>query len=121
MLIPHADLNAANEDGLTALHLATRRGLDTVVMKLLKCSQINVNATNNRAETALHHACYLNKPGCVTALVQAGADTDKRHKHGELALHLSSFHGHIECLRSVLRSPDAQSNGKNAWEKQGCI
>ena len=119
VLLPHADLDAANEDRLTALHLATRRGLDTIVMKLLECSQINVDAINTQAETALHHACYLNKPGCVAALVQAGADTNKKNKHGELALHLSSYHGHTDCTRLVLRSPDAQPNGKNAWGKTG--
>lgn len=115
ILLSRADPNAPNEDGLTPLHLAAKRGLDSIVLQLLQCAHTNPNATNNVSETPLHHACYLNKPGCAAALVSAAADVNIKNKWGELPQHLCSFHGHIECTRALFDSPKVQPDGKNAW------
>ncbi|KAI9763207.1 MAG: hypothetical protein M1835_007900 [Candelina submexicana] len=114
VLLTHADPNVVNEDWMTPLHYAARRGLDSIVNKLLNCPQINVDAVNDRAETALHFASYWNRPGCLKALLQAGADTNKKNKGGETALHLAAFGGKLGCVNALLQAR-ADTDTKNKW------
>ncbi|KAI9695740.1 MAG: hypothetical protein M1836_006107 [Candelina mexicana] len=118
VLLAYADPNVVNEDWVTPLHYAARRGLNSIVIKLLNCPQINVDAVNDRAETALHFASYWNRPGCLKALLQAGADTNKKNKGGETALHLAAFGGKLGCVNALLQAK-ADTNTKNKWGENG--
>jgi len=73
MLLKHgANVNALNEKGDTALHLAT----STAVIEALLNARANVNATNNNRETALSTLCEKRQADvCVVELLlKFGAD-----------------------------------------------
>ncbi len=50
----------------------------------------------------LHFAVEKGQPGCVTALLAAGADADVKNSEGLTALRLASALGQVECKQLLL-------------------
>jgi ankyrin repeat protein len=67
------DLNAADPDGNSAMHVAARKG-DSVTLKPLLANGANTNAINARNETALYLAAESNCLKCVRLLLENHAD-----------------------------------------------
>ncbi|MGL5028764.1 MAG: ankyrin repeat domain-containing protein, partial [Wolbachia pipientis] len=80
------NVNAADVEGYTALHLAvTEKRLETV-RELIK-SGGNVNAEEYRNKcTPLHLACMVGKVEIVEELVKAGAEIEQADKFGMTAM-----------------------------------
>lgn len=58
MLIEHeVDVNAPDEDGYSALHIAARRGHSRVV-EMLMTWNANVHLVGRKGWTAVHHAAH---------------------------------------------------------------
>ncbi|WP_353275978.1 ankyrin repeat domain-containing protein [Wolbachia endosymbiont (group A) of Pipizella viduata] len=81
-----ANVNAADVEGYTALHLAiTEKRLETV-RELIK-SGGNVNAEEYGSKcTPLHLACVVGKVEIVEELVKAGAEIEQADKFGMTAM-----------------------------------
>ncbi len=81
-----ANVNAADVEGYTALHLAiTEKRLETV-RELIK-SGGNVNAEEYGSKcTPLHLACMVGKVEIVEELVKAGAEIEQADKFGMTAM-----------------------------------
>ncbi len=77
------NVDAATNDGSTALHFAARKGAaDCVKVLLAAIAPYNVDATDRDGVTALHLAARRGGPDCVEVLLAAGADIDARTSAG---------------------------------------
>ena len=90
----NADLNAANADGATPLHLAVKNNHMPVIKALIQ-KGVNVNATTittrinplARHETPLHWAAQSGNTDAVTALLAAGANPNAQDEGRRTPLH----------------------------------
>ena len=65
------DVNLCDGRGLTPLMLASERGLEEVVRRLLRCAGINVWLGDKQyCETAIHRAARHGHVGCMQQLLQ---------------------------------------------------
>lgn len=77
------EINAANEDGLTSLHLAVTRGCTDTVRVLLQAKGIDINSANEDRQTPLHFAASLGHTDIVKVLLQTkGIDVNAEDKNG---------------------------------------
>ena len=96
-----ADVNAAQGDGMTALHWAASHG-DAALAQMLLSAGANIRATTRLGGiTALHMASQGGHAQVVAALIAAGADANtidrdrrdgrdaggacRQHRHGDAA------------------------------------
>ena len=82
------DLEATDENKMTALHLATRNCMENSVIYLLNLG-INVNLRDKDGNTALHYAVRKEQIRIIKKLIQRGADInipDNRKKKTPLNL-----------------------------------
>lgn len=93
VLLEHgAHVDARGEGGATALHVAARRGLPSIVAILAAAMTkegIDLPA-GPRRRTALHDATTSASVDSVVALLRAGADPKKADAFGQTALHLAA-------------------------------
>src|SRR4051794_20352 len=82
LLKNHADVNAAQVDGMTALHWAADLDeLDTA--KRLVAAHADVNAANRYGVKPLSLACVTGDTALVELLLRAGADPNTVQSGGE--------------------------------------
>src|SRR4051812_27810799 len=80
-----ADVNAAQADGMTALHGAAYRDDVALVKQLLKAGA-QANAANRYGVTPLALACTNGNAEIVSLLLDAGADANTTLHGGETVL-----------------------------------
>ena len=96
------DVNAAQGDGMTALHWAADRG-DLPMVELLLKAKASVMATTRAASyTALHIAAKGGHSAIMLALLKAGADPNGLTGSGATALHLASGAGATDGVAALL-------------------
>jgi ankyrin repeat protein len=85
-LLDHgANIDAEDEDGLTALHHAARERLDTAVIAVLLAHRAQINTRDRRGRTSLHLAARYNsrlKLDVTQLLLDHGAEINDRDSHG---------------------------------------
>ncbi len=108
LLQKHADINAAQVDGMTALHWAAFRD-DTEIAKLLVDAGANVKAANRYGVTPLSLACTNGDGPMVELLLKAGANPNEALPGGETALMTAARTGRVGAVK-VLISHDALVN-----------
>lgn len=97
-----ANVDAADKDGRTALHLASFEGHLGVVTALF-AAKADVNAKDNNDVTALRYASTEGHTGVVEALLAAKADVNAKEKlFGSTALHYASGNGDIGIVNALL-------------------
>jgi ankyrin repeat protein len=103
LLARGVDVNAAQGDGMTALHWAAERG-DAEVAQLLLGAGADVKAvTRIGSYTPLHLASKAASGAIVRMLVQAGADVRAvTSNSGATALHLAARGGDPEAVAALL-------------------
>ena len=106
----YRSLDAKNEDGQTAVHVASRLGQDDILKKLIE-SNANINCRDTAGYTPLHYACQNNKASTARILVDmGGANIQIRHTEtGHVPLHEAASNGHIDVV-TVLLSLNAPAN-----------
>lgn len=97
-----ADVNAAQGDGMTALHWAARHGDAALTGALLEAGARTGAATRLGGYTPLHMAAELGFAPIVGALVEAGADVATRTSTGVAAIHFAAGSGDVETVRTLL-------------------
>ncbi len=100
-LIGDADVNAAQVDGMTALHWAARHD-DGPTAKALVARGANVNAANRYGVTPLALACTNGSAAMVDLLLGAGADANAELRGGETPLMTAARTGRVEVVRALL-------------------
>ncbi len=81
-----ANVNAADVEGYTALHLAVTEKRLEVVRELIKSgADVNAEEYGNKC-TPLHLACMVGEKEIVEELVKAGAEIEQADKFGMTAI-----------------------------------
>ena len=101
LLETHADVNARQADGATALHWAAHWD-DLQVANLLIRSDANVNAATELGITPLSLACENGSAQMVDALLNAGAAPNATTAYGETVLMACVQTGSVEAVQSLL-------------------
>lgn len=97
-----ADVNAAQGDGMTALHWAALNG-DTAMAGLLIVAKADVNAHTRLGDYTPLHLAAERGNGAVTArLLAAGGDATAFTTTGVLPIHLAAEAGDVESLTALL-------------------
>jgi ankyrin repeat protein len=97
-----ADVNAAQGDGLTALHWAAKKG-DADLASMLVYAGANVRATTRLAGyTPLHMAAEIGSAPVINALVKAGADVAVTTMSGTTPLMLAAASGDAASVTALL-------------------
>ncbi|HEY4304955.1 MAG TPA: ankyrin repeat domain-containing protein [Gemmatimonadaceae bacterium] len=98
-----ADVNAAQGDGMTALHWAAQSGNITETQMLIFAGARLEATTRNGSYTPLHLAAKAGRAGTVKALIQAGANVSTATASGgATALHFAANQGNIEAIAALL-------------------
>lgn len=95
------DVNAAQADGMTALHWAAYRE-DLEAARLLVQAGANVKAANRYGVTPLSLACLNGNEALVRLLLDAGADPNATLRGGETALMTAARTGRPGPVRALL-------------------
>jgi uncharacterized protein len=106
----HADVNAPQADGATALHWAVF-GSDNAMVDLLLRAGANPKAANRDGSTPLWLACINGDAPIIAALIKAGADANEQLPLGRTPLMVASRTGNIDAMK-VLIDHDANVNAK---------
>jgi ankyrin repeat protein len=101
LLDQHADVNAPQPDGATALHWAVFRS-DKEMVDLLLRAGANAKAANREGATPLWLASTNGDAGIIAALLNAGADSNERLPLGRTPLMLASRTGNVEAMQALL-------------------
>ncbi|XP_068223675.1 tyrosine-protein kinase HTK16 [Palaemon carinicauda] len=96
-------LDDKNNNGQTALHIASMKGHVEITEMLLKASAL-VEVRDGEGVTPLHLACRHNRPDIVRLLVGLGkADLQARAtKTGSVALHEAAENGSVDAVKLLL-------------------
>ena len=113
LLATGVDVNAAQVDGMTALHWAVYND-DAETAGLLVRSHANVNATNRYGVPPLFLACTNNNAALVRLLLDAGANANASLPGGETILMTAAKVGNLEAVKALL----ARGANPNAKERR---
>jgi ankyrin repeat protein len=110
-----ADVNAAQGDGMTALHWAAELG-DAELARMLVYAGARVEATTrNGSYTPLHLASRTGRTAVITALLDAGANVNAATTSGGATpLHFASAQGNAEAVAALL-AKGAKADAREAF------
>jgi ankyrin repeat protein len=109
-----ADVNAAQGDGMTALHWAALNH-NPEMAELLIYAGANVAATTRLGGyTALHLASAEGQAEVVLKLLDAGSEVGTPTSTGVSAIHLAAEAGSVESIRVLLEN-GAEVNAADVW------
>ncbi|MGD0136647.1 MAG: ankyrin repeat domain-containing protein [Bryobacteraceae bacterium] len=106
----HADVNAPQADGATALHWAVFQS-DKATVDLLLGAGANPKAANHDGSTPLWLACINGDAPVIAALLKAGADANEQLPLGRSPLMVASRTGNVDAMK-VLLDHGADVNAK---------
>ena len=88
---PSVDTTKANNEGLTPLAMAAKKGYDAILQTLLQVPEVlaAINQPDREGKTALYHACRGGKRESSMALLFSGADINRRDNAGQLPLEVT--------------------------------
>ena len=119
LLQQHANVNAAEPDGTTALHYAARADDLEMADRLIKAGA-DVKAANRYGVTPLYLACLNGSASMIERLLAAGADANATVTQGETALMTVARTGNVEAAK-VLLSHGAAIDAREDWRGQTAL
>jgi uncharacterized protein len=119
LLGQRTDVNAAEADGTTALHLAIQRD-DPEMVDLLIAAGANAKAVNRYGISAMHVAATLGSAPILEKLLQAGASADTATPEGETALMAASRTGDAASVK-LLVARGAPVEATESWKGQTAL
>ena len=110
-----ADVNAAQGDGMTALHWAANRGDSAMAVVLLRAKARLSATTRIGGYTPLHVASQSGASGVVRALLAAKADARAVTTDGATALHLAAVAGVPGTITALVAAGGDVNATEPAW------
>ncbi|MDE3001730.1 MAG: ankyrin repeat domain-containing protein [Gemmatimonadota bacterium] len=98
-----ADVNAAQNDGMSALHWAAQNDDGAVIEVLLYAGANTAATTRLGGYTALHLAGRAGNAEALDALLTGGADADAVTTTGVTALHFAAAAGRTDAVETLIR------------------
>ncbi|XP_061763601.1 LOW QUALITY PROTEIN: ankyrin-3-like [Nerophis ophidion] len=102
------DINICNQNGLNALHLASKEGHLEVVAELLR-QGANVDAATKKGNTALHIAALAGQMDVVKELVSHHGNINAQSQNGFTPLYMAAQENHLEVVQYLLDHGSSQS------------
>ncbi|XP_027144812.1 ankyrin-3-like isoform X3 [Larimichthys crocea] len=102
------DINICNQNGLNALHLASKEGHVEVVAELIKHGA-NVDAATKKGNTALHIASLAGQTDVVKELVTHNANVNAQSQNGFTPLYMAAQENHMDVVQFLLDHGSSQS------------
>ena len=115
----HADVNAAQPDGTTALEWAARLD-DLEIADILLGAGANAKAANKYGVTPISLAATNGSAAMIDRLIRAGADANSTLPEGETALMTASRTGKLDAVQVLLKH-GADVNAKENWRGQTAL
>ncbi|XP_031761152.1 ankyrin-3 isoform X8 [Xenopus tropicalis] len=102
------DINICNQNGLNALHLASKEGHVEIVSELIQRGA-DVDASTKKGNTALHIASLAGQTEVVRVLVTNGANVNAQSQNGFTPLYMAAQENHLEVVKFLLDNGASQS------------
>ena len=115
LIARRADVNAAQGDGMTALHWAAERGDSAMTAELLRAKADVRPRTRIGAYTPLHIAARTGNPAVVRALLAAGGDVKATTTSGATPLHLAAAAGNPDVVKALLAKGADPNAQESSW------
>lgn len=122
-----ADINQKDYNGQTALMIACKTGLDSVIDELIASSNTShINLTDNDGCTALHILCKFQPTSInIKTLLEHGANPKIKNKYGKTPIELFTIINNPKCNMNISAllaygSPSEQLKNEfhpKIWEK----
>ncbi|KAM4883549.1 ankyrin-1 isoform 5-T5 [Sylvia borin] len=94
---------ALGQNGLNALHLASKEGHVKMVVELLH-KEIVLETTTKKGNTALHIAALAGQQDVVRELVNYGANVNAQSQKGFTPLYMAAQENHLEVVKFLLEN-----------------
>jgi len=114
-----AEINKADTDGTTPLHVAALRD-DVESVDVLLRAGANVKATTRYGVSPLYLACVNGNAAIVEKLLAAGADPNSALPEGETALMTAARTGSVGSIKALL-AHGAAVNATEGWKGQTAL
>ena len=119
LLKEHANVNATEADGMTALHWAVRAD-DMETAQLLLRSGANAKAANRYGVTPLSLASTNGSAAMIEVLIKAGADPNAALPEGETVLMTAARTGVADAVKALI-AHGAAVNARERWQEQTAL
>ncbi|KAK9884114.1 hypothetical protein WA026_005068 [Henosepilachna vigintioctopunctata] len=106
-----SSVEAADKDGLTALHCAASRGHTDCIDSLLTLCGASPDIIDSNGCTALHYAVTLGHADATALLLAHGSDPNRQDRKGRSPAHCGCSKGQFETVKMI------GSHGANLWLK----
>ncbi|XP_045466951.1 ankycorbin isoform X2 [Harmonia axyridis] len=104
-------VEAADKDGLTALHCAASRGHTDCIDTLLTLCGASCDIIDSNGCTALHYAVTLGHADATALLLAHGSDPNRQDRKGRSPAHCGCSKGQFETVKMI------GIHGANLWLK----
>jgi uncharacterized protein len=118
-LVKRADVNAAEADGMTALHWAARNN-DLATARALVRAGANAKVANRYGVTPLALAAQNGSAAMLDLLLKAGADAKAAMPQGETVMMTAARTGKADAIK-VLAAHGADVNAKEGWMGESAL
>ncbi len=119
LLAQHADVNAPQVDGMTALIWAAHND-DPDAAKLLIQAGADVKAVNRYGVSAITEAATNGDAAMIELLLKAGADANTSLPQGDTALMFAARTGSVPAVK-VLLDHGAKVDAKESWHEETAL
>jgi len=119
LLGQHANVNAIEADGFTALHWAAQRD-NLEIAGLLLAAGADVKAASRYNIAPLSLACTNGDAALIDRFLKAGADPNATSEQGQTALMTAALTGKLEAVKLLLVR-GANVNVKEPWKGQTAL
>ncbi|KAL2287684.1 hypothetical protein FJTKL_05055 [Diaporthe vaccinii] len=115
-----ADINASQNRGKMALHLAAEHNQVDFVELLLACGAYP-DAVSDGRWTPLHNACDKGHDVVVAKLLAAGANVNAELSNRMTPLHWAAYNGHSTVVKLLLERPETNISIKDQFERTALL
>ena len=119
LLAKGINLNTTNDEGDTALNLASSYSKLNVVKYLVEHGA-DIHKIDKRGDSVFHNAALADCTKIATYLVEQGAEINKPNNEGETALHLAALYGHFHIVKHLVEQCGVDTNKTNNDGETAC-